>query len=69
MPGRTARRTGRRIVALVLLVEDGEDAQSCSTIVIDCIDLIGLCSVDLTDVLVDVELGRLADRAHDKRVL
>ena len=69
MSGRAARRTGRRIVAFVLLIEDGEDAQSCSAIVVNCVDLISLGGVDLAYVLVDVELGRLTFLAYDKRVL
>ena len=69
MSGRAARRAGRRIVAFVFLIEDGEDAQSCGAIVVDCVDLVGLGGVDLAYVLVDVELGRLAFLAYDKRVL
>ena len=69
MSGRAARRAGRRIVAFVFLIEDGEDAQSCGAIVVDCVDLVGLGGVDLAYVLVDVELRGLAFLAYDKRVL
>ena len=69
MSGRAARRAGRRIVAFVFLIEDGEDAQSCGAIVIDSVDLVGLCGVNLAYVLVDVELRGLAFLAYDKRVL
>ena len=69
MSGRAARRAGRRIVAFVLFIKDGEDTQSCGAIVVDCVDLVGLGGVDLAYVLVDVELGRLAFLAYDKRVL
>ena len=69
MSGWAARRAGRQIVAFVLLIKDGKDAQSCGAIVIDSVDLVGLCGVNLAYVLVDVELRGLAFLAYDERVL